>query len=383
MNNTVYLDNAATTYPKPESVHMAAIDCMKSYCGNAGRGSHPIAMMAAEKVFEAREKTASLFDSEEDGVIFTYNTTYALNMAIKGVMRQGGHMLISNMEHNSVLRPVARLARDGKISYSTFRLMEKGRDRSENEIIDDVISKLRPDTRMIVCIHASNICSYVSPIRAIGALCHRLGLLFAVDAAQSAGQIPISMADDNIDLLCLPSHKGLYSPQGCGIMLMRRGLTLDTLIEGGNGVSSLEASMGGIPPERYEGGTLCTPAIAGLCAGIDFVNQMGVEAISEHEKRLFRTTRDALLDIGRVTVYAPECEGSVLLFNIDGIDADGVGGYLGERGICVRSGYQCAGLAHKALGTVDGGGVRIGFGIFNTENDVDRLICEIKALAKR
>lgn len=383
MNNTVYLDNAATTYPKPESVHMEAIDCMENYCGNAGRGSHPIAMMAAEKVFEAREKAASLFGSEADEVIFTYNTTYALNMAIKGVMHQGGHMLISNMEHNSVLRPVARLARDGKISYSTFRLMEKGRERSESEIISDVISKLRPDTRMVVCIHASNICSYVAPIRAIGALCRRLGLIFAVDAAQSAGHISIDMQNDNIDLLCLPAHKGLYSPQGCGMLILRRGLTVDTLIEGGNGIGSLDISMGGISPERYEGGTLCTPAIAGLCAGIDFVKQMGVDAISEHEKRLFRTTRDALLDIERVTVYAPRWEGSVLLFNIGGIDADDVGGYLGERGICVRSGYQCAGLAHKALGTVDGGGVRIGFGIFNTENDVDRLICEIKSLAKR
>jgi cysteine desulfurase family protein len=383
MNNIIYLDNAATTFPKPESVHMATIECMENYCGNAGRGSHPLAMMAAEKVFEAREKVAGLFSSDPTDVVFTYNTTYALNMAIKGVMRSGGHVLISNMEHNSVLRPVAKLAREGRISYDVFKLMDKGKALGTKEIISDIISKLRPDTKMIVCIHASNICSYVSPIREIGALCRRHKLLFAVDAAQSAGHLPISMPDDNVDILCLPSHKGLYSPQGCGIMLLSRGLSVDTLVEGGNGMNSLEASMGNISPERYEGGTLCIPSIAGLCAGIDFINQMGIDAIADHEKKLFCRARDALLDMQGITVYAPEHEGSVLFFNLDGMDADIVGGYLGERGFCLRSGYHCSALAHRALGTSDVGGVRIGLGIFNNENEIDKLLSEINKLTLR
>ena len=381
MSDVIYFDNAATTFPKPESVIMSTVDCMANYCGNPGRGSHPLALRSAERVFEAREAVAELFGASPENVIFTLNTTYALNMAIKGVMSGGGHMLISSMEHNSVLRPAARLARDDKIRYDIFKAYDKNRKMTAKDILDEMVKRLRPSTKMLVCLHSSNICSYSLPIREIGAFCRRHGIIFCVDAAQSAGHTPINMKEDNIDILCLPAHKGLYSPQGCGIMILRDGLPrLTTLAEGGNGVNSLDLSMGLISPERYEGGTLCTPAIAGLCAGVEFVKSFGADVIADHEKRLWSMTFDRLSSIRGVTVY-DDTPGSVLLFNIDGIPADDAGDLLSQDGFCLRTGYHCSPLAHKALGTPDGGAIRAGFGIFNTENEVELLIKRVREIS--
>lgn len=381
MSDVIYFDNAATTFPKPESVIMSTVDCMANYCGNPGRGSHPLALRSAERVFEAREAVSELFGASPENVIFTLNTTYALNMAIKGVMSGGGHMLISSMEHNSVLRPVARLARDDKIRYDIFKAYDKNRKMTAKDILDEIVKRLRPSTKMLVCLHSSNICSYSLPIREIGAFCRRHGIIFCVDAAQSAGHTPINMKEDNIDILCLPAHKGLYSPQGCGIMILRDGLPrLTTLAEGGNGVNSLDLSMGLISPERYEGGTLCTPAIAGLCAGVEFVKSFGADVIADHEKRLWSKAFDRLTSIRGVTVY-DDTPGSVLLFNIEGISADDAGDLLSQDGFCLRTGYHCSPLAHKALGTPDGGAIRAGFGIFNTENEVELLIKRVREIS--
>ena len=378
----IYFDNAATTFPKPQAVTNEVLYCMESYCGNAGRGSHPLAMRSAEAVYNAREAVAALFSAEPENVVFTLNTTYALNMAIKGVSARGGHILISNMEHNSVLRPVSRLAADKKIRYDVFKAYDKHKRLTPKEILSDITSRLRSDTRAIVCIHSSNICSYSLPIREIGQFCRRHGILFIVDAAQSAGHLPISMIDDCIDVLCLPAHKGLYSPQGVGIMILRTGLRIDTLIEGGNGVRSLELGMGDGAPERYEGGTLCLPAIAGLYRGVEFVKQIGIETIAAHEKKLWMRTFERLSSIRRARIYDSQDAGGVMLFNLEGISPDTLGELLSAKGFCLRTGYHCTALAHKALGTIDGGGVRIGFGIFNTEQEVDALCNEIAAITK-
>ena len=380
LKSPIYFDNAATTFPKPPSVITATLECMERYCGNPGRGSHVLAMRSAEQVYLAREAVAELFHASPENVIFTLNTTYALNLAIKGAMASGGHVLISNMEHNSVLRPVAKLARDKKITYSVFDGYNGG-DPSPRTILTSIISHMRRDTKLLVCAHASNICSYSLPIREIGALCRRHGILFCVDAAQSAGHLPIDMEADSIDILCLPAHKGLYSPQGCGIMILRRGLQLDTLIEGGNGVSSLEPSMGTASPERYEGGTLCTPAIAGLCAGIDFVKSYGVDEIAEHSRKLWLQAAERLKRIKDIKIHDPT-PGSVLLFSADGIPSDTLGEELGKKGYCLRTGYHCASLAHKALGTPDGGALRISFGVFNTADEVDLLCHELESMLR-
>ena len=381
MSDIIYFDNAATTFPKPESIIMSTVDCMKKYCGNPGRGSHYLALKSAEKVYEARESVAALFGAQPENVIFTLNTTYALNMAIKGVMSSGGHMLISNMEHNSVLRPASKLAWDNVIRYDTFKAYEKGKVLTTPQIIDNIIKRLRPSTKMLTCIHSSNVCSYTLPIREIGKFCRRHGIIFCVDAAQSAGHIPINIVEDCIDILCLPAHKGLYSPQGLGILILGENAPkLATLTEGGNGVNSLELSMGNDSPERYESGTLCTPAIAGLCSGIEFIKSFGYGAISEHEKSLWLKTFDRLSSICGVELY-DNTPGSVLLFNIKNIHSDDAGAELSRLGFCLRTGYHCSPLAHKTLETPTGGAVRVGFGIFNTESEVDKLYLAVRDTA--
>ena len=371
---TIYFDNAATTFPKPPDVISATLECMQSYCGNPGRGSHTLAKAAAERVFLTREALGEFFGAPAENVIFTLNTTYALNMAIKGVMNTGGHMLISNMEHNSVLRPVAGLAQKRKISYSVFDGYGKDGRITPKEILSDILSKLRRDTKMLVSIHSSNVCSHTLPIREIGKLCHRHGILFCVDAAQSAGILPINMEEDHVDILCMPAHKGLLAPQGAGILILRKGLSLETLIEGGNGINSLSADMGRESPERYEGGTICTPAIAGLYEGLNFLQRFGLDSIAEHHRSLWNTAHSLLSSVPSVTVH-DGTPGSVLLFSIAGIDADRAGEMLSHMGFCLRTGYHCASLAHKTLRTPEGGAIRVGFGIFNTEEET-RALCD-------
>ena len=370
----IYLDNAATSFPKPKSVQDEVLCCIKNYGGNPGRGSHALSLAAADKIYECRAALSGLFGlGAPENAVFTLNATQALNTVIKGALRQGDHVLISDMEHNAVFRPIYRLAREGFIKYSVFRTFPD-RPELEDHIIADISAKLTPRTRMLVCTHASNICSAVLPIGKIGELCRRNGILFVVDAAQSAGHIPIDFNLLGADAVCLPGHKGLYGPQGCGAILMREGLTLKTLTEGGNGVNSLEGTMPELPPERYEAGTLPTPAVAGLLRGAEEVSRLGTENIHRHECALFEYARDGLAELGGVKIYAPSRVGSVLLFNLEGKSADSVGDALNGAGICVRSGYHCAALAHKTLATPPGGAVRVSFGIYNTLADVDTLV---------
>ena len=378
----IYLDNAATTYPKPRSVYEATLSYMRTCGGNPGRGSHPLSLAAAETVFECRSLISSLFglDSPEN-TVFTLNTTYALNTVIKGVLRNGDHVLISDLEHNSVYRPIYRLAQEGRIKYGIFRSFA-GAPHTDYDIINDILSRLNMRTRMIVCTHASNICSEVLPIKKIGELCRKRGIFFCVDAAQSAGHIPIDLKEINADALCIPAHKGLYGPQGCGIILLRSEAVLKTLAEGGNGINSLEGAMPEVSPERYEAGTLPMPAIAGLCAGVREVAELTPERIHAHECALFRYAKERLSQIEGVSIYAPQAEGSVLLFDLDGIMPDALGERLGNGGICVRSGYHCAALAHGALKTKTGGAVRASFGIYNTFEDIDAL-CDAVSMARQ
>ena len=369
----IYLDNAATTYPKPKSVCDEVASCLKKYGGNPGRGSHSLSLAAAEKVYECRTLLSSFFGSSSpENTVFTLNTTAALNTVIKGILRQGDHVILSDIEHNSVYRPIYRLAREGFIKYSIFHSFA-GKERTDADVLADLEERITLRTRLVVCTHASNICSEILPIEKIGQICRKRGIFFCVDAAQSAGHIPINMEDCKIDALCAPGHKGLYGPMGCGIMLLSEGAKLSTLTEGGNGVNSLEGSMPDFSPERYEAGTLPLPAIAGLAEGVREVSALGTDRIKSHEKSLFCLARDRLLEIDGIEIYAKNAEGSVLLFRKKGMSTDALGEALSNQGICVRSGYHCAALAHSALGTPPGGAVRASFGIYNTEDDVDAL----------
>ena len=384
MSRPVYLDHAATSFPKPSAVVSAVTDCMKYRGGNPGRSSHTLALEAAREIYACREVAAGMFGAEADRVIFTLNTTHALNLAIKGIMGRGGHAgghaICSDMEHNSVYRPLYRLAREGICDLDVFDTFPAAPLRSDGMILSSLASKLRPDTRMVVCAHASNICSAVLPIRRIGELCRRRGILFVVDGAQSAGALDLDMERDHIDVLCLPGHKGLMGPQGTGMLILGKGVTLDTLMEGGNGMDSLRGDMSEDAPERYEAGTLQTPAIAGLRAGMEFVGSVGIEAIREHERALGVGLRDRLMEIPKVTVYAPYREGGVVLFSVAGYTSEEVGQRLDREGICVRSGFHCSALGHRTLGTPDGGAVRVSFGWGSRERDGEAVLRVVRRL---
>lgn len=365
----IYLDNAATTFPKPPSVIKEVGKCIETYCGNPGRGSHRLALEASEKIFSCRERLSDFFSvGAPERVFFTLNTTYALNTAIKGILRRGDHVVISDMEHNSVFRPIYRLAKERVVTYDVFRTHAGSSPVAEAERL------IGRKTRMLVCTHCPNLTSALLPIREIGSLCRRKGIIFVVDAAQSAGHIPIDMEKDNIDILCLPGHKGLYGIQGCGAVCLAEGIMPGSLVEGGNGINSLVGEMPDFSPERFEAGTMPTPAIAALDEGIKAICEIGSDEIRRHEEELFYTYRERLESIGRIRIYDPDSPGAVLLFSVDGIPSERVAAHLAKQGICVRGGYHCSALGHRTLGTPAGGAVRVSFGIFNKTEEADTFI---------
>ena len=379
----IYLDHAATSFPKPATVTEEMLRCMKQYAGNPGRSSHSLSLAAAEKVFECRERIARLFEADApECVFFTMNTTQSLNLVLKGLLHRGDHVLLSDMEHNAVFRPIYGMAQAGMIEYDCFRSMVGDPRRTAVRICANIAKLIRPNTRLVVLAHTSNLCGATLPLKEIGTFCRRHGLLLVVDAAQSAGKERISMKSMGIDALCVPGHKGLMGPQGCGFVILRQGLMLQTLIEGGSGVNSLDGTMPELPPERYEAGTLPLPAIVGLSEGVRLVTEQGVEVIAAHERALFRRAKELLKRINGVTLHAAEYEGGTLLFTLRGHSSEEVAQALSDRGICVRGGYHCAPLAHKTLGTLDGGAVRASFGVFNTFRCVDALAFAIRDIAK-
>ena len=376
----VYLDNAATTFPKPLSVIEAVARCLRESGGNPGRGSHTMALRASEVLFACREEAADFFGAPgSDKVIFTMNTTYALNIAVKSVLHPGDHVLISDSEHNSVFRPIAQAASRREISYSVFST--RG---AEADILSSIRSKLRPETRLLVCTHVPNTGNTVLPAAKIGALCREKKITFILDGAQSAGHLPIHVEKMGIDALCVPGHKGLYGPQGCGMIVCGsdRLAAGKTLMEGGSGVHSRTIEMPDILPERFEAGTMPTPTVAGLAEGIRFVRKVGVDAIHDAEKALWICAYKGLKELRHVRVYGT-IPGAVLLFNVDGVSPSAVGEMLDKEGICVRSGFHCAPLAHESLGTATTGAVRASFGVFNTEKDVKRLIDAVWKIANK
>lgn len=386
MSKLIYLDHAATSYPKPPSVVSTAVDCMKRRGGNPGRGSHKLALGAAGEIYACREIAAEMFGAEPERVVFTLNTTHALNLAIKGLVgrgkgeREGFHVLCSDMEHNASFRPLYRLATEGVIDLEIFETFPAAPGLTEDMILRSIASRVRPDTRMVVCAHASNICSAVLPVERIGEFCRRRGLYFVVDGAQSAGAYELDVDRFGITALCLPGHKGLMGPQGTGMLILGKGVTLDTLMEGGNGVDSLRGEMGEDAPERYEAGTLQTPAIAGLRAGLEYIRSVGIETIRAHELRLGGRLREGLSALPRVKLYAPHRAGAVTLFSVEGYTSEEVGRLLDREGICVRAGFHCSALGHRTLGTPEDGAVRASLGWFSRERDVEAVVRTIGRL---
>lgn len=379
----IYLDNAATTFPKPPAVRREVDRCMRDYCGNPGRSAHALSLAAAEAVYDCRVAAAELFGvPSPDRVVFTYNTTYALNMAIKGLLHRGDHVLISDMEHNAVYRPVWALANFGEITFDIFSTNCVNPDRTDADVLAAIEAALKPNTRMVIVSHASNLCSACMPIGKIGHFCRERGILFVVDAAQSAGIEDIDCEAMCIDALCAPGHKGLYGPQGTGLLVLREGLTLATMMEGGNGINSLEPEMPDFSPERYEAGTLATPALAGLREGIRFVRTRGLDSIRASEQALCLRLRESLGNMEGVTLYAPWYVGSTLLFNLDGISSSRAAALLDQAGLCLRPGFHCSPLGHHTLGTGEDGALRVGFSVFNQARDVDVLVHTLRQIQR-
>ncbi len=373
MPRTVYFDNAATTWQKPRAVTDAVVDAMAK-CGNSSRGSHKPALAASEIVYECREALAGMFEASPEGVVFTMNATEALNIAIKGLASRGCHILLDNLCHNAVRRPVIALAEKLDCSYSYYDATLTG-----EAFLSDIESKIRKNTAMLIATHQCNISSDVLSLDLLGMVCKAHGIHFIVDASQSAGHLPISVRGMGITALCFPGHKGLYGPMGVGALLSADGVQYDTLIEGGAGISSLDAGMPDELPERLEAGTAPIPAIAGLLAGVRFTERTGIGAIHRHECMLARRLVERLESIPMVELYGATA-GSNVSFNLEGFSPSEVGSYLAERGICVRMGYHCAPVAHRTLGSGENGSVRVSFSYMNKISEVDALVDVLRGL---
>lgn len=379
MKKIIYFDNAATTFPKPESVYRYTDRFVRGFAGNPGRASHSLALAAAEEVYRTREALANLFSASPDRICFTMNTTHALNIAIKAAVGANEHVLISNYEHNSVLRPVNSVCRERGSSYGIFNVTD-----DEDETLYNIKSLLRKNTKTIVCTHQSNICSVTTPIRKIGELCSANGITFIVDAAQSAGILDIDIERDHIDMLCIPGHKGLYGYGGCGAVIFGGNVTeaRRTLIEGGSGTNSIPIDMPDYLPDRYEAGTLPTPSICALGEGARWVASHRINSIHNHECTICSYIIDTISGFDGVRIYNNR-PGSTLLFNIDPYSASEVGMMYNEEKICVRAGLHCAPLAHKSIGTFPLGAVRASFSAFNTLAEAKYFVEVTKAIVNK
>ncbi|MDD6094741.1 MAG: aminotransferase class V-fold PLP-dependent enzyme [Clostridia bacterium] len=361
-----YLDCAATSFPKPPKVTDEMCRCMREYCGNPGRGSHIMALRASEVIYKCRESACELFGCPSpENAVLTLNATHALNIAIMGLVPEGSHVIISDMEHNSVLRPVEYLKRTKGVSYSVFS--------TKGDIGENIRRLITPKTSAVICNHSSNIINRTLPQAEIGELCRNAGILFILDASQSAGVHDINMERDGISALCFPGHKGLLGPEGCGMALFYDGVIPRPLMYGGSGVNSEEISMPDFLPDRLEAGTMSAPCAAGLLEGIKYVKNRKTRSILLHEKSLTDRLFDRYENSPLLTVYG-ERGGGLFLFTVKDQTPQKTGALLNEHGICVRTGLHCAPLAHKTVGTPPGGAVRLSVGPLTLQSDILRFI---------
>lgn len=376
----IYLDNAATSFPKPSKVYEEVINCMKNYCANPGRGSHNMAIKSALKVMESRNLISEIFNIRNPfNIVFTHNATEALNIAIKGLLKKGDHVISTVLEHNSVLRPLNSMAKHGV----EVTLISSDKAGFINPL--DIKDEIKFNTKAIIINHASNVLGSIQDINSIGKIAKKYGVKFIVDASQSAGSISIDVERDNIDLLAFPGHKGLLGPQGTGALYIRDGIELKSFKEGGTGSISNSIDQPKELPDRFESGTLNTPGIVGLCEGVKFIKKIGIENIYNEEMQLMDQLIRELKKLDFVKIYGSTSlknRLSVLSINIEGIDASIVGEELNDAEIAVRTGYHCAALIHKVIGTEYIGTVRISPGCFNTSKDIDEFIKNIIKIYK-
>lgn len=361
---------------------MAVSHALRELSANPGRGGHRASVRAGETVYAARQKAADFFGAAgADQVVFTASCTSALNMAIKGNVQSGDHMIISSMEHNAVARPAYALHKRGvQVDVAEVIFGDPAATvRSFERLI-------RAKTKLIVCTHSSNVTGEVMPIAQLGALCRSRGILFVVDAAQTAGVLEIDVQKMNIDYLCVAPHKGLYAPMGTGILVAQK-VPETTIIEGGTGVASAMPTQPWELPERLEAGTVNLPGIAGIAAGLDFVRQKGPEKLYRHELELIRQAYSGLSKIRGVRLYTPMPAAGrftpVLSFNLRDQNSNSVAAALDKMGICARGGLHCAPSAHKRLGTLETGTVRISTAVFNTPREIEQLVQSVWRISQQ
>ena len=376
MSEIIYLDNAATTFPKPAPVIQAMCEAGEEYGANPGRRGHQLSQRAAQTVYHTRARVAEFFGGKAERVAFTLNATYAINTALCGFLKPGDHVVVSDLEHNALIRPLEAMKAKG-ISYSVARVDFYDDERTLRAFEAKICSR----TALIACTHASNVWGKILPVRRIGALAHAHHIPFLVDASQSAGYVPIDMKRMHIDFLCMPGHKGLYAPQGIGMLLLSERVDLEPLVRGGTGSNSLEISQPDFYPDRLESGTLNTPCIAGLAEGIRFIESEGRDQLYQREMRHIRAIYKGLSVIKRVRLYTPCPDHTyvpVLSFGLRDTDQEAFYAYLDENKVAVRSGLHCAPVAHRHAGTLRTGAIRVSVGAFNTGEEVEKFLCLVE-----
>lgn len=377
----VYLDNAATSYPKPPGVAEAMVDNLQNAAGNAGRASHRGARAASELLFDARESVAALFEaSNPERVTFTKNATEALNLAILGTLHAGDVVAVSSLEHNAVMRPIRWLEATRGIRVLVLRLDADG--RPEAGALDDIVAA-RP--RLLVLTAASNVTGAMPPIEDIAERCKSAGILVGIDASQAAGHRPLSMREIASDFICLPGHKGLLGPTGTGVLYTAPGFDPEPLIRGGTGSVSESETMPDFLPDCYDAGTANTVGLAGLLAAVRFIAGQGMVAIAGREHQLTTKLLTGLSRVPGVRLYGPAqgvARAPVVSMTMDRLGVSDIARELDRRDIAIRAGLHCAPAAHRSTGTFEGGGtIRFSPGYFTTDAEIDAALGAIEKIA--
>ncbi|WP_074729586.1 aminotransferase class V-fold PLP-dependent enzyme [Paenibacillus naphthalenovorans] len=378
----IYLDHAASSWPKPPEVLKAMYDNMEHFAANPGRGSHEMAVKASRTLFEGRKQLAKLFHIKNpNDIAYALNTTMALNLALKGFLHEGDHVICTAVEHNSVRRPLEYLKKTKNINISYIKTDQKG-----HLAIDDLVSEINGNTKLIVCSHSSNLLGSILPVSEIGELCRDRGIKLLVDAAQTAGVLEIDVEKMGIDMLAFPGHKGLLGPQGTGGLYIHPDIDLDPLLHGGTGSQSEAIDQPTVRPDRYEAGTQNTVGIAGLIEGVKYIQKETVESIHKKEWQLTQRMMSGLLEIDGVTVLGPEVgqnKTGIVSFTVGNADSSEIAFILDQSfQIAVRAGYHCTPMAHEMAGTMERGAVRASVGCFTTNEEVDQFVYAIKEIVK-
>lgn len=367
----IYLDNAATTFPKPKSVIHEVTSCLKQYCGNPGRSSHRLALAAANKIFDTRVLIAEfLHYAKCENVIFTPNATYALNMVIKGLIKEGDHCIISDLEHNSVLRPLYKAVGKSEGTISVFD--------SDLPLHDAITPLIRDNTRFIISTLSSNVTGKIVDISELSRIAKKNNLKLIIDASQYLGHRDLNLDNIYFTALCCAGHKALFGIQGSAFAIINDSELLDTLCEGGSGIDTFSKGMPGLLPERYEAGTLSTPAIASLYAGISYIKSVGIVKILDKLDYFTRLFSSEISSLGGIRIYG--AENGIISFNAKDYNSSYVSDVLDKYGIATRAGFHCSPLIHEKLDTTERGAVRVSLSYLNTEQEIYKLRNILKTL---